>query len=242
MDTTSGSEWDLLKYSNLYAGETGNGFITTGTATTNAVVTRRANLTAFSPYTKTVYSPAPLPVTLTHFNVTKLNPNQAKVDWATSSEQNTSHFDIERSLDGVSFIKVGEKTARGGLGQTTEYSFTDNIGSLPNGYVYYRVNRHDFDGSFSYSKTRFILLESEPLSNIIVYPNPAKGEFYVKTPNDTEPFNYTIYNETGQKVLSGLGKNGQAISLDQLSPGLYIMNLSNNGINIKNLNIAVESK
>ncbi len=53
-----------------------------------------------------------LPLTLLDFTVTK-NGNIAQLKWQTANEVNTSHFDIERSTDGVNFTAIGKVDAAG---------------------------------------------------------------------------------------------------------------------------------
>src|SRR5699024_102053 len=49
--------------------------------------------------------PVTLPVSLTSFNALAVN-EKAKINWETSSEQNNDRFDIERSFDGKTFVRI----------------------------------------------------------------------------------------------------------------------------------------
>ncbi|MBO6515316.1 MAG: hypothetical protein JJ975_02095 [Bacteroidia bacterium] len=51
-DTVSDLKWDLLTMAKRYGGESGNGYITTGSAISNALVTKRSGINDFSPFTK----------------------------------------------------------------------------------------------------------------------------------------------------------------------------------------------
>ncbi len=48
-----------------------------------------------------------IPVEMTKFTVQKANGTDAHVEWATANESNTATYDIERSVDGKKFAKIG---------------------------------------------------------------------------------------------------------------------------------------
>lgn len=73
--------------------------------------------------------PGALPVTLISFTATKLSGDSegstALLNWQTSSETNSDHFDIERSLDGKKWMNIGSVTASGDKKSSSLYSFPD---------------------------------------------------------------------------------------------------------------------
>jgi YHYH protein len=83
--------------------------------------------------------------------------------WATATESNNSHFEIERSADGKTFEVIGKRLGRGTSNTQNEYEFIDEK-PLPN-VAYYRLKQYDFDKNFSYSK-------------IVVIKNDAKDDLY----------------------------------------------------------------
>ena len=86
----------------------------------------------------------PLPVELTQFEATPY-PQWNVINWTTASEQNSSHFDLEMSLDGEEWRKIATKSAAGNSTQEIKYSYIDyNLNSL----VYYRLQQFDIDGQF----------------------------------------------------------------------------------------------
>ncbi|MCL2246289.1 MAG: T9SS type A sorting domain-containing protein [Lentimicrobiaceae bacterium] len=65
----------------------------------------------------------------------------------------------------------------------------------------------------------------QPQNNIItLYPNPAHSEIYVQLAIQ-ERANYSIYNNTGQKLISGQVRDGEFINVESLSPGIYFFNI-----------------
>lgn len=82
---------------------------------------------------------------------TSLNANgtAGMVKWSTAMEQNTKAFEIERSLDGDNFEKLGKVSAqgKGTHNQRSDYSFEDeSLGMTQMPRVYYRVKQIGMDG------------------------------------------------------------------------------------------------
>jgi hypothetical protein len=92
-----------------------------------------------------VTSPQPLPVELLYFEGTKYKTFNS-LKWATASEQNSSHFDIERSEDGEIWKFIANKTAAGNSQTKINYSHLDSYINQNN--VYYRLLQYDIDGKF----------------------------------------------------------------------------------------------
>jgi hypothetical protein len=87
----------------------------------------------------------PLPVELLYFEGTKYKTFNS-LKWATASEQNSSHFDIERSEDGENWKTIGSKSAAGNSQTKINYSHLDSYINQNN--VYYRLLQYDIDGKF----------------------------------------------------------------------------------------------
>ena len=95
----------------------------------------------------------------------------AVIRWVTANEVNTSKFVVERSIDNVSFVAVGEKSAAGNYTGTSNYLYNDDISSL-SAYkvIYYRVRLIDLDGRSSFSKVVALRLNESTL--VKIWPNP----------------------------------------------------------------------
>jgi hypothetical protein len=99
--------------------------------------------------------------------------------WATAKEANNSHFEIERSLDGVKeFQKIGEIRGMGSKESITEYAYEDNNLPLTGGNVFYRLKQVDFDGKHTYSKVLSVKVSNIQYSKGVwrAYPNPTTGD------------------------------------------------------------------
>ncbi|MCH6198460.1 hypothetical protein MMU07_02630 [Aquiflexum sp. LQ15W] len=99
--------------------------------------------------------------------------------WATAKEVNNSHFEIERSVDGIKeFQKVGEIRGMGSKESITEYAYVDNNLPLTGGNIFYRLKQVDFDGKHTYSKVLSVKVSNIQYSKGVwrAYPNPTMGD------------------------------------------------------------------
>ena len=123
----------------------------------------------------------PLPVELVKFDATwtSISP---KLSWATASEKNSAYFDIERSLDGVTFQVVGNQPGAGTKLGRTEYQFSDASASeLMASTFYYRLHQVDFTGESSYSPVRTVQSKGgKQTLRAEVFPNPYAQEVTVR--------------------------------------------------------------
>ncbi len=160
-----------------------------------------------------------LPVEITDLNLYCEN-NKATLKWSTESELNSSHFEIQKSADGIEFDNIGTVNAAGNSNHTINYEFTDNNNTT--GYQYYRIKEVDTDNQFYLSKIMTLDCgnDSETFS---VYPNPGKGVFNVNSLSDG---NLSVYNSIGTIVFFKNCQEGKSeLDLEQLEDGIYYIRL-----------------
>lgn len=166
-----------------------------------------------------------LPVTITDFTAQK-NNEAVLLKWNATFETNFKKYEIERSVDGIVFYKIGELAGR----NLANYSFTDN--KLPNANtVYYRLKMIDIDGEFSNSKIIASRIANN-FSTALVYPNPTKENLTIKLQQAlTENSSLLIADISGRVLMQQQVVNGQRnINLDvrYLPAGRYLIKISNN--------------
>lgn len=182
-------------------------------------------------YANLVPSSGVLPLTLISFEAQLIDRN-ALLSWSTSSEQNTSYFEVERSKDGSVFSKIGRVHAAGNSSSIRNYSFADN--AFVSGTNFYRLKMVDADGRFTYSKTVAIRVDGN--SNALqIFPNPAKGILHVQVPGSNENAMLIITDMTGRKVkqqkINGSGNTSFSIDIDDLPKGTYNLLLKGKSLN-----------
>ncbi len=95
----------------------------------------------------------PLPVELLYFDAYSQSSSNI-LKWATASEQNSSHFVIERSNDGVIWDYVNTVLSSVNSTEKINYTFVDN--DYENTLNYYRLVQFDMDGKFTIYGLRLI--------------------------------------------------------------------------------------
>jgi hypothetical protein len=84
-----------------------------------------------------------LPIELLSFEGKK-QVNSNMLYWSTASEHNTSHFIIEKSVDGFKWSDIGQVPSAGNSTQKIDYSLEDiDVSQVIN---YYRLHQYDIDG------------------------------------------------------------------------------------------------
>ncbi len=178
------------------------------------------SLTNIVSFTKSVV----VPVTWLSFNATLKNM-VVQLDWKTSSETNSSHFDIERSINGFSYEKIGEVKAAGNSNTVSYYDFTDR---LPvKGMNYYRLKQVDLDGKYSYSEIRKVEIKTD-MPFFVIQNNLSNGTaVIVKT--SVSPAYLGVFDMAGRKLKDiSILHNNQQIDLSYLPSGTYTVALYKN--------------
>ena len=131
-----------------------------------------------------------LPVKLESFQVLQQG-RTAQLTWKVSEEDNFSHYEVERSVNGQQWSVLGKVFATG----LREYRYLDN--TLEQGIYYYRLRCVDRDGKFSFSSIRRVSLDNAGTTR--VYPNPVTGgKFNIQVENAATA---VIYNNAGVLVM-----------------------------------------
>jgi len=169
-----------------------------------------------------------LPVTCVDFSAERKN-NRVNLKWSTATESNADHYNIERSVDGRSFNKIGTLAAKG---SGSAYSFTDE-GVAQKGIYFYRLLAVDKDGSNRYTCNTVKVSVEGGKDQIFgnIYPNPVKDEMMVQLQRSyAGNVGLQIISSTGQ-VMQQTAVNLQSadvkISLNTsgLSSGVYVLRL-----------------
>ncbi len=144
----------------------------------------------------------PLPVVWLSFNAERKN-SDALLTWTTASEQNCSHFEVERSMshdaNTNNYIKIGEVKGSGTTNQQNQYRFTD-YSVQHKGTCYYRIKQVDFNGDYIYSRT--VAVDFGSTSPVIkFYPNPSSEFFTLDVAGDCKTIlSLVVANSRGQIV------------------------------------------
>ncbi len=167
-----------------------------------------------------------LPVTLVSFDV-KEEGSVAQLTWKTSSEINSSYFEVQQSLNAREWRAIGRVSAVGDEASLRSYSFTD---TEPNdGMNYYRLKMVDRDGTYDYSHIRSTSFEQSITTT--VFPNPVADILHIKTSDWENVSRVDILNTAGQTVYQSQKIPSQEVNITSLQAGVYLVKvIRKNGI------------
>ncbi len=160
------------------------------------------------------------------FTAQKNDAHSVLLNWSAQGQANNDHYEVERSTNATSFIKIGSANAlQSNVAQ--KYSFIDNQPS--NGYNYYRIKQVDKDGSYQYSSVQRINL-SDAAKHWNLYPNPGRNTTALYALNNYTKAEISVTNLSGKIVYSIIANNVVVnqqilIPLQQLSRGIYVVKI-----------------
>lgn len=149
------------------------------------------------------------------------NGESIKLNWETQSEQNTSHFAIQRSTNLAFWETIGVVKSVENSSSEIRYDYTDQ--SPLTGTNYYRLMTFDQDGLYSFSD--IITVDSEVRSALVAYPNPSKGTFQIANAQSDQLKSIQILDISGFSIPFNQVETsaGIEISLAENKKGIYFV-------------------
>ncbi len=222
-------------YRQIYASILRGWFCLTNSETQNVLLHNPAALvtTSLTPCSMV------LPVELTDFTVSQSGATDAQLRWITLNEDNTSHFEIERSLDNKQFLKIGTLKAAGHSHALLHYDWLDkNLPITQTSVFYYRLKTVDLDQNTTLSPIKSLFFhKNNQKPSLEVSPNPTtigKMQIILRGPIDEKtPTDVTVTDLLGRLVFQ---KNtfvtaDMPIEIDfsnaAIAAGVYIVSCQN---------------
>jgi len=175
-----------------------------------------------------------VPVELVSFSASA-SDGEVSLNWTTASETNNMGFQVERKkLNEVKWTVAGFVDGNGTSTELNHYTFSDEnlvFGKYParSGQVFYRLKQVDFNGSFTYSKTIEVDVNTTPGNFALYqnYPNPFNPSTTIKYSvpiiinNQSSIINLKIYDVLGNEIVTLVSENK--------APGVYEVEFSATG-------------
>ncbi|MEP7111131.1 MAG: M4 family metallopeptidase [Ferruginibacter sp.] len=172
-----------------------------------------------------------LPVQLLSFEA-HLDYNKTILNWSTSAEINTDHFEVQRSGDGNQFTGFSKIQAAGNSNTQKIYRSVDEHPLT--GKNYYRIKMVDKDGNLQYSSIKLIIVHIRN-GSVNIYPTPAKSTINIEGSFVSPVVDISIFDIAGKLVSQQKKANASVIqiSVNGLATGTYIIR-TNDGRKINN--------
>jgi hypothetical protein len=180
-----------------------SGFVTSNALTNNySFDERRFTLGTFSEFNA-------LPVKLLYFTAIA-DGNRVRLNWEAANEQGTVKYEIEKSLTGTNFSKIGTVLSR----QLSQSAYVDFDNSPAQGWNYYRIKMIEKSGSFTYSPIRPVEFK-KGLEQVRIFPVPAQTVLNIQLPT-------SYVNKTQLQVI---GVDGKFISSMKPTANMVVLNV-----------------
>lgn len=176
--------------------------------------------TPASAQSATVSITPPLPVTLVNFIASK-SEKSVLLQWKTTLETNSERFEIEHSLDGKIWSRIGTRQSSGESTVMLKYAFTHHEPTP--GENLYRLKIIDKDQTYTHSG--IVSVRFENLVKTVAYPNPVTDLLFLKSNDWSKVTAVEIRTVSGNLVYRS-GKNvSRTISVKELPAGMYIVSV-----------------
>jgi hypothetical protein len=162
--------------------------------------------------------------------------NYFELNWNTVAGH-FNHFEIERSLDGQTFEKLGDVKAEE-LSEAGQYLFRDHFKATTarNNDFYYRLKQFESDGHFTYSKVLIArMYNTKSLASLSVTPDPVANDILVNVQLNENSFVMMKVTDATGNLISKEGRKAGAGSstytLDDthnLRKGMYTLEVTVN--------------
>ena len=178
-------------------------------------------------YSISAFNATVLPIVLKYFTSWK-RPDANRLTWMTTEEKDFERFEIEKSTDGLNFISIGTRSAKGGLKKETVYSFDDNE-MKP--VQFYRLKQVDVNGHYSYSNV--IRVNRDDLTNTkVIFANKITSLLSLRIIDlPADKLSLKIIDNSGREIKSqnvkiNPGENSVQINTGSMNAGFYYLILS----------------
>jgi hypothetical protein len=162
--------------------------------------------------------------------------NRSLLKWTTQNEFNLKQYEVEKSNDGIHFMKVGTVPS---VNDINGASYFYNDPDLVSNVVYYRLKLSEQQTSGKYSKV--IVLFNKNGSFRISMANPFKNnlkiDIYLPDDGVVEFDLYDMYGKPVAKKNLSLTKGNAQVELERvnvLPAGIYILKAAHNGVILQN--------
>lgn len=141
-----------------------------------------------------------LPVKWLNFSAVRQSSDVA-LNWAVSTEENVSQYELEVSSNGTNFITLATQRKSVSNGSKNYAHLDKGVARYNSKVLYYRVKQVDANSTFSYTPIKSIRLDVR--GDIALYPNPAREGFTLNVPYlqpDQKRIQLQLVSSSGQII------------------------------------------
>jgi hypothetical protein len=151
------------------------------------------------------------------------------LSWETATELNNDYFDIEFSLNGSNFEKIGQVQGAGTTLDNQSYEFIDDLNHLDlenQNSLYYRLKQVDFDGKYEYSNIIQLEIGNSQPAIVHIFPNPTTDFLNIEINANQVGKTIQLINSQGQVLQEFLAQNrSNQYQISHLPAGIYLIRI-----------------
>lgn len=147
-----------------------------------------------------------------------------KLNWENPGVDEYVAYEIERSVDGANFVKIGSMADA----HKTAYAFSDNIATVNSGGVFYTIKGIKANNTVAFSNTVYV--KKNAAIGLGVYPNPFQSTVSLQLQTSASGIaTVSVKDLTGRTLYSKnatVGKGSNFLTLTELQnaqPGAYFI-------------------
>ena len=150
--------------------------------------------------------------------------------WVTKNESSNQLFEIERSVDGKNFTRLGALNGKGKIDMPTNYAVEDL--NPVSGIAYYRLTQKDAAGKINFSETKVVNQGQILTGYVTIYPNPVHGLLTVKLmAAQNETTGLELYDMFGRRIQNQAinlikGEQNLTVDMSKLVNGSYVLKIN----------------
>ena len=160
-----------------------------------------------------------------------LQSSNVRLNWTVIASKEVDHFEVERSLDNISYNKVGTVSDAVKLNEPQNFLFNDNVSAINREIIYYRIKVVGKAGDIQYSNVLVIRMR-QTKTLMTMTPNPARDYVMIAfTAEKDAETTIRLVDNIGkvvmvqkQKLLRG-NNTVQLRGLEKYSSGVYMVQL-----------------
>lgn len=166
----------------------------------------------------------PLPVKLVSFTSVPDGDN-VQLNWISTDEQQFSHYEVFKSINGKDFSYVGTVEGTGNVSSVSTYAFTDSRLPGESNQLFYKLKLVDLNGRFQWSSIRSVLSNSLNGSEELIFPNPALTDFTILPSIGGNAQTIIVSDALGQELINhSFGQDAiPNFDISNLKAGIYTL-------------------
>jgi hypothetical protein len=160
-----------------------------------------------------------------------LQGDRVALNWTVIASKEVDHFEVERSGDNRGYTRTGIVSQIVLLNQQQSFAFSDNISSVNNEVIFYRIKVIGKLGEIQYSNI-MVIRKQQNRTELSITPNPARDQVSMAFFAEKEStITIRLVDNLGKTVLVQnrqvmKGNNSlQLTGLERFSNGVYSMQL-----------------